>query len=255
MNEIERAARRTEESEIEAISSQLGAAYRRMLNFYRKDFNLEPIEADQRARGLDGDDFDQDRDRIASEPASRVSWWDLTRLTERDPALAVAQWERVKRESQNELVSGHRTAAALEWHGTPWERARFLALRNAFAESWQPRGRIEAALIDMLATEFSQYLKWTEQATMYSDVEMNGEKSQAEKDGYWVPPRVGMAEAIEWPSSQAERAHRRFLVTLKALQEMRRLPAVYVNAAERVTVGGQHVHVSETKSDNNPIAE
>ena len=88
---------------------------------------------------------------------------------------------------------------------------------------------------------------------MYAEVEVNGEKSQAEKDGYWVPPRVGMAEAIEWPSSQAERAHKRFLMTLKAMQEMRRLPAVYVNAADRVTVGGQHVHMSDAKPDNSDI--
>ena len=67
--------------------------------------------------------------------------------------------ERVKTAARDELASGHRTGDALEWQGGPWDRARFLAIRDSFRGDTPPRDGIEAALIDSAAEAFSDYLE------------------------------------------------------------------------------------------------
>lgn len=58
---------------------------------------------------------------------------------------------------QRELASGHRTAAALDWHGRPWQRAHFLAIRDSFRADNPPRTGIKAALLDTAAEAFGDY--------------------------------------------------------------------------------------------------
>ena len=41
-------------------------------------------------------------------------------------------------------------------HG-PWERARFLAVRESLAHEWEPRNGIEWMLLDMLAQAYTGY--------------------------------------------------------------------------------------------------
>ena len=42
-----------------------------------------------------------------------------------------------------DLEQMHRAALALCWDDSPWQRAQFLAVRQAFVDEWQPRGGIE----------------------------------------------------------------------------------------------------------------
>ena len=58
------------------------------------------------------------------------------------------------------MDSGHRAAITLDWHKRPWERAQFLALRQALRDEWQPRGGIEDALIDTMAQAHTMHLLW-----------------------------------------------------------------------------------------------
>src|SRR5262249_42437382 len=73
---------------------------------------------------------------------------DLERMADRDPALALQKGEKIKQAAREELKSGLRAAEALG--GSPQERARFLAIREALASQWQPRGGLEWQLIDTL---------------------------------------------------------------------------------------------------------
>ena len=163
---------------------------------------------------------------------------------ERDPETARAAWERCKAEAKKELHTGHRSAAALEWGGKPWDRARYIALREAFAADWRPRGAVESALLDVLAQSFSAYPKWTERATTQAEAEAQTEDAKIKRDGYWQPPRVMTGEYMEWCADQAERAHRRFLATLKALHDLRRLPAVFVAGGSHVNLASQQVNIA-----------
>ncbi len=205
-----------EVAEAGSVASELVRAYHRMVTFYRDQLELSNEDADQRARGLDAtpDEAAQDVTRITTRPPDEVSWFDLTRLVEREPQALNAVWSGVKAKARQELASGHRTANALEWQGRPWDRARFLAIRESFRADNPPRTGIEAALLDSAAEAFNDYLSWSEHLHMQSSAEVESELSRLERDGGWSPPRLSMAEAIEQAAKLAERAHTRFLRTI-----------------------------------------
>jgi hypothetical protein len=163
---------------------------------------------------------------------------------EHDPAAALDAWKRIGDAARQEWRSGHRTAQSLERGGTPWDRARFLAIREAFRDDWRPRGGIETALIDLLAGNFAEYLAWTERLSLYTETQARSEAVKLARNGSWMPPRVGEAKWMAWCAAQAEAAHRRFLMTLKSLQDLRRLPAVSIASVGQLNFGRQQVNVS-----------
>jgi hypothetical protein len=239
-------------SEAESLAVAMARAYRQMAAFYRDQLELTGPDADARASGSDvtPEEAAADAQRIRERPADEVSWFQLARLAERDPAEAAAAWQRIRTAAHDELTSGHRTAQALEWQGGPWSRARFLALRDSFLRGTPPQSGIESALVDSCAEAFSDYLEWTEHLNRMASVDMEYEETRAERDGRWRPQRLSYAAAIENASRMAERAHARFLRTVKTLHEIRRMAAnVYVSQAGQVNVGSQQVNITATPDD------
>ncbi len=235
------------EQETSSLARELSRAYSQMAAFYRDRLQLIGPDADTRTRGLDHTEQEaaDDRTRIRERPADQVSWFDLSRLIERNPEEMVAAWSHIKVEARRELASGHRTAQALDWNGRPWQRARFLAIRDSFHASTPPQNGIESALLDTAAESFGDYLEWSEHHHMQVSSEVESERQLLERDGHWTPVRLSMAEAIEQSSRMAERAHTRFLRTIKILHDLRRLaPTVYVGNAGQVNIGSQQVNVA-----------
>jgi hypothetical protein len=238
--------------EVDTIAREIAHAYRRMATFYRDQLELTGPDADARARGTDmtPEEAAADTHRIQERPADQVSWFEMTRVAERDPGEVAATWQRIRFAARDELTSGHRTARALEWQGGPWSRARFLALRDSFLRGTPPQSGIECALVDSCAEAFSDYLEWTEHVHRMSSVDMEYEEDRSERDGRWRPQRLSYAAAIENASRMAERAHARFLRTVKMLHEIRRMTAnVYVSQAGQVNVGSQQVNITATPDE------
>jgi hypothetical protein len=231
-------------AEVGSLARELTRAYKMMLAHYQREHQLSPADADAKSRGVDAPSQDWARRQALEQPAHEVSWWALQHLVEHDPETVEIAWNRIKTEARNELESGHRTASALEWNGSPWDRARFLAIRSAFRESWGPLTETEAALVDMLAHSFEMYLKWSERFTSRVESEGQIEDDKLKRDGYWQPPRLGLNEAIEQAAAMAERSHRLFLRTLRALQDLRRLPGVHVASAGQINIGGRQVNIA-----------
>ncbi len=65
-------------------------------------------------------------------------------------------WTRVKDAAIEKLESGRRAAKVIDD-----TLAQFLAIRDYFADQWQPTGGIESAMIDMLAVAFSLQMYWS----------------------------------------------------------------------------------------------
>ena len=240
------------ENETAVLARQLAHAYRRMAAFYHDQLKLSGPESDARARGTDysDDEAEEDRQRMLERPADEVSWFDLNRLIERNPDDMIAVWAKIKAQAREELASGFRTAHALDWNSRPWQQARFLAIRASFRAGTPPRNGIESALLDTAAEAFGDYLELTEQFHMQISSEVETEQHRLEREGGWTPPRLSMAEAIEQSSKLAERAHTRFLRTVKMLHELRRLtPTVYVGNAGQINVGHQQVNVAGPSPD------
>ncbi len=227
-------------AELASLARELARGYAELVESHRRAWGIGPAEAEAKAR----EHSDWAVAAVERDPPDQVSGWSLAAALERDPAAVRAAWERIKAEARNELRSGHRTAQSLEWGRRPWDRARFLAVRDSFAADWRPRGGVEAALVDVLAQSFSAYLIWTERLAMYHETQCQTEDVKQKNDGYWMPPRLGEARWLDWCAGQAEAAHRRFLATLKMLHELRRLPPVFVAGAGQVNVAAQQVNVA-----------
>lgn len=226
--------------EVGSLARELGRAYDELIDSYKRSWRIETAEAIEKARTS----RERALEMAATDPPDQLSWYTLSTLMEHDPGAALAAWERVKAAARKDLHSGHRTARSLEWGHGPWDRAGYLALREALWEDWQPRGGIEATLVDLMAHSFSLYLVWTERLTMYAHTESESEDVKLKKEGYWLPPRLNSATWMRWCSDQADGAHRRFLATLKTLHDLRRLPGVTIATAAQVNIGREQVNLT-----------
>lgn len=241
-----------ERIEAEPLAAELARAYGRIVTFYRDQMHLSGPEADAQARGAD-DTPDQaavDLARIRTRPPDQVSWFDLNRVVDRDPEAFAELWKDLKAAARDELASGHRTAQALDWDGRPWDRARFLAIRDSFHADHRPHPGMEAALVDLAAESFGDYLAWSEQLHMQAVTEADIERHDLARNGKWKPQRIGSAEAMEQSARMAERAHLRFLRTVAALGNLRRSGPVYVGHAGQVNIAPHQVNIARLASDD-----
>jgi hypothetical protein len=79
----------------------------------------------------------------------------------------------------------------------------------------------------------------------YQSTKCLNEKYDIEKRGGWDPPRVSEAQAIEQTATMIDRFNKILLRTLRALRDLRRYaPAVVIQNAGQVNVGGQQVNVA-----------
>ncbi len=232
--------------ELGSLARELGRAYDELIASYRRSWGIDAAEAIEKARTP----RERALEMAETDPPDQLSWYTLTAVMEHDPGAGLAAWHRVKDQARQELRSGHRTAQSLEWGRTPWDRARFLAIRDSLRDEWQPRGGIESVLIELLAQNFNVYLCWTERLMLSVESECQSEDVKLKQEGYRMPPRVRDATWLRWCADQADAAHRRFLMTLKSLQELRRLPGVTIASAGQVNIGQQQVNLAGDERGN-----
>ncbi len=67
-----------------------------------------------------------------------ISWFGLTKARRSNPDHAFPLGQQITSE---EFESRHLAASAMSHRDTPYDRARFLAMRNGFGEEWEPKGR------------------------------------------------------------------------------------------------------------------
>lgn len=237
-------------AEVESIAGKMANAYRSMARHYRKEMGLSPVDAEAKARTPAEDEFE----RVSNKPRDHVSWWDLSLLAEQKEEHALLLWESVKEAARNEMHSGHRAAEAVEWHGhsSPFYRAQFLAIRQAFIDEWQPRGGIEQALIDTMAQCYRCYLNWLGAHTIHSETEVERENASLERIGRRKPRSETTLMRIEQSFQMADRFNRIFLRTLRQLRDLRRYSAqVTINNPQQVNIaadGGQQVNAVKLDS-------
>jgi hypothetical protein len=232
-------------AEVSPLASELVHAYGRMVTFYRDQMDMSAPEADARARGVDDtpEETVADLARIRDRPPDQVSWYDLNRVADRDPEALAELWRDQKSAARDELESGHRAARALDWDGRPWDRARALAIRDGFRADYQPHGGVEAALVDLAAEAYGDYLAWSEHLHMQAATEVSLERHDLTRHGAWKPQRIGSAAAMEQSARMAERAHARFLRTIAALDARRRTGPVTLGHAHHVHIDHQQLTI------------
>jgi hypothetical protein len=195
--------------------------------------------------------LDTDTERVMETPADQISWPTLGRLAEHDPEAFEAAWERIRAAARDELNSGHRAASAVETDATPWERARFLEVLDAFMDAWQPRGGIEASLVETLAMAHMARLHWMGRLTVLGNTEARREDREIERRSEWVSPTVSAAAAIDQAATMVDRFHRLFSRALRDLREIRRsMPSVVVQHANQVNLAQAQLNVGQADTSH-----
>ena len=236
------------EAEISSVVRRLADAYAANVRWRMRELKEGAEEADRCVRATDDPEWQQ---RALHESSYQVSWWDIGRLMETDREAGWAVWERVKAEAYDEIVSGHRAAVALCWDDSPWQRAQFLAIRQAFIDEWQPRGGIELTLIDQMVQAHSLYLHWIERAHVQASLEAGKQQRDLSQSGRWQPRTLGAAEALDQSAAMAERWQKLFVRALRALRDLRRHapPVVLAGPGSQVNVGQNQVNTTGARDE------
>jgi hypothetical protein len=229
----------SQRAEAASLAQELHAAFVQAVEEYLQASKCSLQEA---LAVIDRPLADREYQRLLQSAGCSISWRDLGRLADRDPAAAAAQWEKIKQAALDELQSGKRAVRTIG--GTPWEQAKFLAIRSGLADQLQPRGGVEWLLIDTLAQAQESWLMWLQAMNGWAALG-DGESRQACKDDLGRSTLLlTTAEALDRAAAMMDRFNKIVLRTLRALQELRRFsPTVIVQNAGQVNVGGQQVNM------------
>jgi hypothetical protein len=179
-------------------------------------------------------------------PVEEINWGHMAALAEVNTNDALDLWRRVRETADDELESGKRGAKVAGDNSEPYALARYLAIRDSFADSWKPQGGIESAMVEMLAVSYSLQMYWS---TVAHDRAMRAHDRQREalkrfEEGGWKSPYQSEADAVDQAHRLADGYNRQFLRVLRQLRDLRRYAPVVIQNAQQVNVGSQQVNVS-----------
>jgi len=175
-----------------------------------------------------------------------ITWGHMSAVGEVDISDGLKLWTRVRMAADDELESGKRGAKVAGDNTTPYSLAQYLAIRDSFADQWQPQGGIESAMIEMMAVSYSLQMYWStvahERATRTHDAQR--EALRRYEAGGWKSPYQSEADAVDQAHRLADGYNRQFLRVLRQLRDLRRYAPVVIQNAQQVNVGNQQVNVS-----------
>src|SRR5262249_5332616 len=137
-------------------------------------------------------------DHALNSPPDQVDWHNLDVIARQDSAAVQRRWQGIKDAARAELRAGPRAAGAGKgFHGTCWQRAKYLDVRQELINSLGPRNAAELLLIDQMVTFQTQMWTWQQTLTMYATVASLGSKETLQQRGAPDPPRVTDYVALE----------------------------------------------------------
>ena len=197
---------------------------------------------------------DDDVQRVLDEPASRLSWYTMQDIVERDPGETIQIWRAIIAIARESIASGSWAAKASCADSEPLARAEFKVLHDGFHHAWKPRDVIEASMVDMLAQSFYGFNRWLSAANTMGLREYEAAKRLKDEDDKWNTPRLDASDAIDKAFQMADRCHRLYMRTLRQMRDLRRYQMpVTINNPKQVNIaadGGQQVNVQAKRGVN-----
>jgi hypothetical protein len=175
-----------------------------------------------------------------------INWGHLAAVAEVNTDDCFKLWSRVREAADDELQSGMRGAKVAGENSDPFALARYLTIRDSFADQWKPQGGIEMAMIDQLTISFSLQLYWSTVAheRVMREHDRQREALKRFEVGGWKSPYQSEADAVDQAHRFADGYNRQFLRVLRQLRDLRRYAPVVIQNAQQVNVGNQQVNVS-----------
>lgn len=237
---------------IHSLAREMADEYKGFVKVYRERMEMSAGEAHEKAVEP-ADDYLLEHAMTVS--PDQVSWHEISAVGERDPALAQRVWGRLVQEARDDLASGNRAARAIEgYQHDPWDRAKFLVLRESLAKEWRPANGIEWILVDMLAQAFTLYEADLRHVTMYLTMEASLNDFQIEKNNKYETPRLTSAEALARVEQGMERYQRMILRVQRALRDQRRY-GLTVGSVGQLNIGlmQQNVAADSTQDETSVV--
>lgn len=237
-------------AELTGLAQYMASKYKDFIAYYRREMVSLPKEdkipderLDEMATYPASDHSVQD---ALTRPASELTWANLHGVMDHNPGYALQMLRALTDVAFGIVESGMYVAEAVGADTSPLERGKFKVIRGAFYEAWKPRDAIEGAMVDSLAQSFYSYNKWMRLCSQVSGHE-GDIKTQVEKKGEWVTPRLDFTQYQDRAFNMADRFNRMFLRTLRQMRDLRRYQMpVTINNPQQVNIaaeGGQQVNV------------
>ncbi len=185
--------------------------------------------------------------RLEEDPPDQLSWYAFNDAVTLDPERTWGRWDRLREEARDELDSGARGCEAMR-QDSPWEQARYLAVRQGFIDEWQPRGSLECVLIDQMAQAHTGWMNNLRHYELLNRAEIAVQEDQVERSGKYRPTREYRVNMEDRALLTADRFQRMFMRSLRALRDLRRYaPQITIHNQGQVNIGEQQVNVSDRR--------
>ncbi|MEO0556679.1 MAG: hypothetical protein AAF170_00710 [Bacteroidota bacterium] len=254
---------RIDDAEVEALAQRLGLALQRRVDHQTRRDRISSIQED----GIDPMPevpLGTAEDWLRETPPEQLTWGVLAGLVTSRPELFAEVWAELRTTAGAELRSGGRVVETLA-EDTPLERARILALRDAFAEEWRPRGGLEQSIIDQAVVAYDGLMEWQERANrlaMETDRDENSvirlkraleyetreggdadiRREHRDDLHRYVALREREAEAVR----MVQRYQQVFLRALRMLRDTRKLVAsVHIHNEGQLNIGKKQINVDQ----------
>ncbi len=235
-----------ERAESLSIVREMARAFADTMEFYKTDWGGAKPNDEAFKEALQRNEWR--RGYVDGLEPEKVDWGHLAAVAEVDINDSLAIWARLRETANDELESGRRAAAIVGDRKEPYALAQFLAIRDSFADQWQPNGGIESAMIDMMTIAFSLQMYWStvaHQRAIQTHDNQEKDLSRYENKG-WKSPYQYEAGAIEQAYKLADSYNRQFLRVLRQLRDLRRYaPVIIQNNGGQVNVGAQQVNIKQ----------
>jgi hypothetical protein len=232
------------DSEARQVLAQAAQSFIATVEFYKSELGGAKSHEDAVKEALQCHEWR--RGYVEGLSVEEINCGHMAALAEVNTDDALDLWQRVRETADDELQSGKRGARVAGENTTPYSLAQYLAIRDSFADQWQPQGGIESAMIEMLAISYSLQMYWSSVA---HDRAMRAHDRQSEalkrfEGGGWKSPYQSEADAVDQAHRLADGYNRQFLRVLRQLRDLRRYAPVVIQNARQVNVGNQQVNLS-----------
>lgn len=225
---------------------EMASAFASTIEFYKSEMGGAKTDGEAYQETLQRNEWR--RSCVEGLEPEKISWTHLAAIAEDDVNDSLKVWARIRDAADDELESGRRAAQVAGSRSEPYAIAQFLAIRDAFADQWQPNGGIESAMIDMLTIAFSLQMYWStvaHQRSIQTHNEQEKELHRYESKG-WKSPYQHEAAAVEQAYKLSDSYNRQFLRVLRQLRDLRRYsPVIIQNNGGQVNIGEQQVNMQK----------
>jgi hypothetical protein len=233
-----------EDTETRQVLMQAAQSFIGTVEFYKSEFGGAKPHDEAVREALQCHEWR--RGYVEGLSVEEITWGHMSAVGEASIEDALRLWTRVREAADDELESGKRGAKVAGENTTPYSLAQYLAIRDSFADQWQPQGGIESAMIEMLAVSYSLQMSWStiahERAMRTHDAQRD-QVQRYELNG-WKSPYQSEADAVDQAHRLADGYNRQFLRVLRQLRDLRRYAPVVIQNAQQVNVGNQQVNLS-----------